>query len=272
MNLKSYVYKAIFDSLDALIAVIDEEANIIATNKTWQQKAVENGLVERVDCIGYNYLKLCENTQGDERKTALEIAEGIKKVIKGRLKTFKRMYSFVDPGGRESYYLFSICEVEGVSPKMFVISHQEIAVRKEEKKRKGAKITAVTSKEKTGATKADVVYLVSYIKNTLEPLIESLKKEGITENSLKMLEVLEGKLNQLISATKQEVTNPFLNLTPKEAQIAILVKEGFSSKEIARLLNLSKDAIDFYRKRIRRKLGIKGKNITLKSFFEQLES
>lgn len=38
MNLKSFIYQAILDSLNSLIAIIDEKGNIIATNKTWQKK------------------------------------------------------------------------------------------------------------------------------------------------------------------------------------------------------------------------------------------
>jgi len=56
------------------------------------------------------------------------------------------------------------------------------------------------------------------------------------------------------------------DLTPREIQIAHLVKEGKTTKEIAQLLNISSTAVDFHRKNIRAKLGIKSDKINLRSF------
>jgi len=267
MNLKSYVYKAIFDSLDLLIAIIDEEGNIIATNKTWQERALENGLIERVDCVGYNYIKLCESAQGDDRDTAIEIANGIKRVIKGELNTYKRVYSFVAPDGRESYFIFTITKVEGTYPRIFAITHEEIALKKEKVlvKSRGRKAASKGVSHKEGIQeKLDFKEFLKKVSLIAEEVLEKYKGKEVKEALKELLHRIE------TFSTPQEPhpTNPFFNLTPKEAQIAILVKEGFSSKEIARILNLSKDSIDFYRKRIRRKLGLTGKGLSLKRFLE----
>jgi len=54
--------------------------------------------------------------------------------------------------------------------------------------------------------------------------------------------------------------------------VALLVKEGYSSEEICQILNLSKDAVDFYRKRIREKFGLKGQSLSLKAYLRNLFS
>jgi DNA-binding CsgD family transcriptional regulator len=58
----------------------------------------------------------------------------------------------------------------------------------------------------------------------------------------------------------------YLNLTSREIQIANLIREGKSTKEIAKLLNASSDAIDFHRNNIRNKLGLKNKKTNLRAY------
>jgi len=61
-----------------------------------------------------------------------------------------------------------------------------------------------------------------------------------------------------------------LNLTPKEIQIADLVKKEKTSKEIGTLMNLSPHAISFHRNNIRKKLGLVNKDINLISYLQSL--
>jgi DNA-binding CsgD family transcriptional regulator len=59
-------------------------------------------------------------------------------------------------------------------------------------------------------------------------------------------------------------------LTPTEIQIADLIRDGKSTKEISSLLNLSTKAIDFHRNNIREKLGLKCSKVSLKSYLASL--
>ncbi len=222
MNLKPFIYQAIIDSLDSLIAIIDEKGNVLATNKMWQKQAVRRGLLKRVDCVGYNYIEICKKTKGEGRKLALKIAEGIKRVIKGKEEIFKEVYSFVDENGEIKYFMVKVLPVKNVNPRMFAIVHEDVT---------------------------DLKHIGKILNISEQGLRKTVKKGEVSEGREETLQ----------------------NLTAKELQIAILVKEGFSSKEIAQILNLSKDSIDFYRKRIRKKLGLKGKSVSLNKYFQGLE-
>jgi DNA-binding CsgD family transcriptional regulator len=54
-----------------------------------------------------------------------------------------------------------------------------------------------------------------------------------------------------------------LNLTKKEVQIAVLVRDGKTSKEIAEIVNVSKSDVDFHRGKLREKLGLKNQKGSL---------
>jgi len=61
------------------------------------------------------------------------------------------------------------------------------------------------------------------------------------------------------------------HLTPWEIQIAALVKDGKTTKEISDILGLSHETVHVYRKRIRKKIQLKHKNENLRSHLLSLE-
>lgn len=54
-------------------------------------------------------------------------------------------------------------------------------------------------------------------------------------------------------------------MTPKEIQVANLIKAEKSSKDISELLNVSVRAVDFHRGNLRKKIGLKNKKANLRS-------
>lgn len=285
MNLKPSIYQAILNSLPTQISIIDEKGNILATNQSWQTQAIKGKIIGRPDCIGYNYLEICEKTEGPERETAQKIAQGIKKVIKGEISSYKDVYSFTDAEKNERWFLITVAPIQGVKPKIFIVAHEEITSlkilekrleEKEEKLEKQKKEieemqTTLNEVLKTKEReKREIFYSVKiYLENVIIPLIELIEKKSSKEDIEKLWKVLKEKVEELKSITSGEFKNPFLNLSFKEAQVALLVKEGYSSKEIAKILNLSKPAVDFYRKRIRKKIGLRGSKETLENYLKK---
>jgi DNA-binding CsgD family transcriptional regulator len=60
-------------------------------------------------------------------------------------------------------------------------------------------------------------------------------------------------------------------LTPREIDVAVLVREGKTSKEIAELLDISASGVDFHRKKIREKLGLTNEKSNLRSALLSLQ-
>jgi len=103
------------------------------------------------------------------------------------------------------------------------------------------------------------------------PLIAKLKASGLSPGQLSRLEAMEAGLSQVVSGFGRTLSSHKFRLTPTEVQVAALVKEGSSTKEIAEMLNMSKSTVDTHRNNIRKKLEIKKQGVNLRAYLATLE-
>jgi len=108
--------------------------------------------------------------------------------------------------------------------------------------------------------------VITNVKKLALPYVEKLKTLKLNESQITCVQIIEDHLKEIISPFLRNLTTGHLDLTPREIQIISLVKEGKSTKEVAELLNISASGVDFHRKNIRTKLGIKNQKINLRSF------
>ena len=102
------------------------------------------------------------------------------------------------------------------------------------------------------------------VKELVLPYLEKLKgKLNTLQNSY--ISVLESNLNEITSPFVHKLSSSYFNLTPKEIQVADLIKKGKTTKEIADLLNSSTRVIDFHRNNLRKKFDLVNKKANLRS-------
>jgi PAS domain S-box-containing protein len=98
------------------------------------------------------------------------------------------------------------------------------------------------------------------------PYIYKLGKGKLSETQKVYLENLEENLNDITSPYMHGISTKYLKLTPTEINVANLVKQGKTTKEIADLLHMSTKTIDAHRYSIRRKLGLTNKKDNLRTY------
>lgn len=108
------------------------------------------------------------------------------------------------------------------------------------------------------------------IQELVEPYLDKLKKTRLDIDQKAYINIIETYIKDIISPFQRNLSSKYPNLTPREIEITNLIKEGKTTKEIARVLNSSPGAIDFHRNNIRNKLGLKKKNANLRSYLLSL--
>jgi len=106
--------------------------------------------------------------------------------------------------------------------------------------------------------------VLSNVREFVLPYVQTLKKSKMPAKDLAYVGILESNIQDIISPFARKISSKYMQLTPKEVQIAYLIKEGKTSKEIAEAMNLSKCAVDIHRYRLRNKLGLNNKKANLR--------
>ena len=110
--------------------------------------------------------------------------------------------------------------------------------------------------------------LVENVKHLVLPHLERLKKSIPDPVQRMNVSLIESNLNEIISPFLNTIQS--FNLTPRQLDVAILIREGRTSKDIAHLLNVSKRAVDIQRFMIRKKLGLNRSKTNLQSYLQSL--
>jgi PAS domain S-box-containing protein len=109
------------------------------------------------------------------------------------------------------------------------------------------------------------------VKDLILPDLDRLKSRATTMDQKRDIKGIKANLNKLLSAPTQRISSVYLTLSPREIQIADLIRMGRSTKSIAMLLNITKSAVEFHRNNLREKLDIKHRHINLRSYLMDTE-
>ena len=282
---KSLLATTVLNSLSAHIAVLNTEGVILETNKAWQRFAMENDMENEDQSIGVNYLTICEAATGPGSRDAHQVAKGIRQVIEGKMEEFLYDYPCHSPSGKHWYYMRAI-RTTGESPVRIVVSHEDITALKLteaalRRSRKALNDQAQSLEESNIALKVllnqrdrdkqalEHKVLVN-VKGLVLPYVEKLKRARLKPRERTLVEIVDAHLQDIISPMLQQIANADIVLTPQEMQIAALIKDGQSSKEIAQVLHISEATVNFHRKNLRTKFGLQNRRVNLRSYLLSL--
>lgn len=268
--------QTVFNTLSSHVAVIDESGTILETNAAWQAFALQNGMDDPIDFRQMNYLAACHGTPGGEAA-----AKGIKQVIAGEIKEFLLDYPCNSPS-RKRWYCMRAVRMEEHLPVRVIISHEEITDVKQaqealtsskellEKNNQELEDANIALKVLLKQREADRINmeknLLSEVNQSILPPAAALRRSVVSPYQKMQAEILETHLKDILSPMIQNLASAGVILTPQELQVATLVKNGKTTREIADILIISPAAVSFHRANLRTKFGLRSRRSTLRSF------
>jgi PAS domain S-box-containing protein len=111
--------------------------------------------------------------------------------------------------------------------------------------------------------------IIANVKELIGPYIEKLARSKMDERQKGLLEIVRRNLKEITSPLIRTVVS--LGLTPREVEIASLIKVGVSTKDIAERLGLSPRAVETHRYNIRKRLGLNVQKANLRSYLLSLK-
>lgn len=277
--------RTVLDSISAHIAVLDETGLIQETNRAWIDFACAN--MENCPSAfqGVNYLDVCRAATGEEAVDAKRAGDGIRAVINGEIGEFRYDYPCHSPAELRWFYMRAV-RLADVDPVRVVVSHEDItALKLAEEALKESR--EELNEQKQGLEEANIALKVllkqrendkldlerkvlTNVKDLVLPYLERLKRTRLKPSEKTLVGIIDTHINDIISPLLQRLSNANMLLTPQEIQVATLVKDGKTSKEIADLLNISETTVHFHRKNLRRKFGLQNRGTNLRAYLMSL--
>jgi DNA-binding CsgD family transcriptional regulator len=109
----------------------------------------------------------------------------------------------------------------------------------------------------------------SNVRKLILPYVEKMKKGRPDPQLLSYISVMETNLNEIMSPFLHSVGQ--FNLTPRETQVASLIKDGKTTKEIAEIIGIAPSAVDSHRNNIRFKLNLNKRKVNLQMHLQTMK-
>jgi DNA-binding CsgD family transcriptional regulator len=113
--------------------------------------------------------------------------------------------------------------------------------------------------------------VLANVERLVLPYVERLLQVNLSEKQRTLAEIIDTNIREITAPFLKSLSCLAVKLTPQEIEVAGMVRNGRSSKEIADMLNLSVAGVDFHRKSLRRKLGLTHSAQNLRSYLLSLE-
>ena len=125
--------------------------------------------------------------------------------------------------------------------------------------------------KKSGEQGTDIEQKVlNNVDSLLLPYLEELTAKLKNEDNLELCAIIKENLAQLTSSFSRTLAEKYKSLTPREMQVADLIRHGRSTKEMARILGVSSHTIETYRANLRKKFMLKNRKINLRAFLQSV--
>ena len=105
----------------------------------------------------------------------------------------------------------------------------------------------------------------------VNPYLDQLEENLANTPQQEYIKVIQENIKKITSSFSLNLSSSYLGLSPREIQVADLVRQGRANKEAARILNVSINAVEFHRNNLRKKLGLQNKKINLRTYLLSMQ-
>lgn len=189
----------------------------------------------------------------------------------------KYEYHMIDSQGRVRHYLTTVGIIPGtkknVSSSVDITELKETEHRTIKQNENLAELNTalkVLLKQREDDKRELETTLLSNIKELVLPYIEKIRQCGLDNKHQMCVDLLASNLENILAPFSHTLSAKYMSLTSKEIEVANLIREGKSSKEIADLINVSSRCVDIHRYHIRNKLGLNRKRANLRAHLHSL--
>jgi DNA-binding CsgD family transcriptional regulator len=112
--------------------------------------------------------------------------------------------------------------------------------------------------------------IMANLKESIQPHIEKLRKTALDRLQEDCLTAIQKSIGDVLSPFIKGISTKHGDLTPMELQIANLIKEGRSTKEIAEFFHVAEKTVSTHRYNLRIKLGFKNRKTNLRTYLLSL--
>ena len=113
--------------------------------------------------------------------------------------------------------------------------------------------------------------MLSQINSLVLPFLKRLEQSGLTKQQAHLCRVTRENLSEITAPFAGKLHGRAPGLTPREMEVAAMIRLGKTNGEIADILNISEPAVSFHRQNLRKKLGLLGKKINLAAHLNTLK-
>lgn len=114
--------------------------------------------------------------------------------------------------------------------------------------------------------------VVANVKELVLPHLDKVMQSNIGPENQDRLELMGANLREILAPFAQHLSSKLIGLTHSELQVADLVRNGKTNKEMAELLNISSKTVEFHRENIRKKLDLTNQKVNLRSYLQTMPS
>ncbi len=104
------------------------------------------------------------------------------------------------------------------------------------------------------------------LKELIDPYLTRLEEGELRSSQRQLVDLIRVNLDEVVASSMPGLSSKYYIFSPNELQVVNLIRKGKTTKEMARLLNLSSRTVESYRNSIRKKLDLKNKKVNLRTY------